>query len=329
MKDELHSLLHMLRKSRLVALKFLNSSAGYFLLILLAYLFGYFSASSSGHGGSPRQPPLVSPLPPAAATFQLPEMADTSESRTTPTTTASTMINEFRVTTRCAGRVPPEAVRQTVLDRVYDGTSPFQGFPPPHVSGLLHEKTIRGWGSYGAVFANLIRKVRPRVIVEVGTFLGASSIHMAELTRRLGLDAVILCVDDFRGWPGFRGGKFGFVKYVNGDVMLLYQFMQNTVSSNATGSVLPVPFSSGSALQKLCEWGVQADLIEVDAGHDFNSAWADVNRAYRILRPGGVIFGHDYFTVADNRGVWRAVNLFAKLNRLQVRTDGQHWVIDS
>ncbi|CAI0459749.1 unnamed protein product [Linum tenue] len=223
------------------------------------------------------------------------------------------MINEFRVTTRCAGRVPPEAVRQTVLDRVYDGTSPFQGFPPPHVSGLLHEKTIRGWGSYGAVFANLIRKVRPRVIVEVGTFLGASSIHMAELTRRLGLDAVILCVDDFRGWPGFRGGKF----------------MQNTVSSNATGSVLPVPFSSGSALQKLCEWGVQADLIEVDAGHDFNSAWADVNRAYRILRPGGVIFGHDYFTVADNRGVWRAVNLFAKLNRLQVRTDGQHWVIDS
>ncbi|CAN1160092.1 hypothetical protein LINPERPRIM_LOCUS21899 [Linum perenne] len=105
--------------------------------------------------------------------------------------------------------------------------------------------------------------------------------------------------------------------------------MQNAAYSNSTGSVLPVPFSSGSALQKLCEWGVYGDLIEIDAGHDFNSAWADINRAYRILRPGGVIFGHDYFTVADNRGVRRAVNLFAQMNGLKVKADGQHWVIDS
>jgi hypothetical protein len=170
--------------------------------------------------------------------------------------------------------------------------------------------------------------VKPKVIIEVGTFLGASALHMAELTRKLGLDSLILCIDDFRGWLGFRD-LVGFVNMVNGDVLLLYQFMQNVVQNNATGSVLPIPFSSGSTLEILCEWGVFGDLIEIDAGHDFNSAWADINRAYRILRPGGVIFGHDYFTAADNRGVRRAVNLFAQMNGLKIQTDGQHWVIDS
>ncbi|KAK4578101.1 hypothetical protein RGQ29_028297 [Quercus rubra] len=201
-------------------------------------------------------------------------------------------------------------------------------FPPVHVSPLLRPQRLKGWGSNGAVFEHLIQKVKPQTIIEVGTFLGASAVHMVGLTRQLGLQTQILCVDDFRGWPGFRD-RFKDIKMLNGDVLLLYQFMQNLVSVNATDSVLPVPFSSGSALNLFCEWGVYADLIEVDAGHDFISAWSDINRAYRLLRPGGVIFGHDYFTAADDRGVRRAVNLFCSNSWLQIIIDGQHWVIDS
>ncbi|MBA0592479.1 hypothetical protein Gorai_009461 [Gossypium raimondii] len=151
---------------------------------------------------------------------------------------------------------------------------------------------------------------------------------MVNVTRKLGLQTQILCLDDFRGWPGFRD-RFKDINDINGDVLLLQQFMQNVVYFNATGSVLPVPFSTRSGLEKLCEWGIMADLLEIDAGHDFISAWGDINGAYRILKPGGVIFGHDYFTAADNHGVRRAVNLFAQINHLNIRTDGQHWVIDA
>lgn len=91
---------------------------------------------------------------------------------------------------------------------------------------------------------------------------------------------------------------------------------------------MPMPFSTGSALAALCEWGVYGDLIEVDAGHDFHSAWADINMAYAVLRPGGVLFGHDYFTAADERGVRRAVNLFARLKGLKVSANGEHWVLE-
>ncbi|XP_068635740.1 uncharacterized protein [Aristolochia californica] len=234
----------------------------------------------------------------------------------------------IRFRSRCADPVPSKLVLQTIIDRLFNGTSPYEDFPPAHAQPLLRRKRIKGWGSTGAVFENLIRRVQPQIIIEVGSFLGASAIHMATLAKALGLRTQILCVDDFRGWPGFRD-KFRDIKLVNGDVLLLYQFIQNVAYMNVTEMVLPVPFSSSSALGKLCEWGVYGDLIEVDAGHDFHSAWSDINMAYAILRPGGIIFGHDYFTAADDRGVRRAVNLFARVKGLRVQIDGQHWVIES
>ncbi|KAL6314104.1 hypothetical protein AAG906_011840 [Vitis piasezkii] len=69
-------------------------------------------------------------------------------------------------------------VRQTILNRVFSGTSPFTrsaAAPPPQA------EENQGWASNGAVLENLIRRVKPRTIIEVGTFLGASAIHMARL----------------------------------------------------------------------------------------------------------------------------------------------------
>ncbi|KAL6322245.1 hypothetical protein AAG906_005205 [Vitis piasezkii] len=310
MKEEQQHLHHHHHQQRkIITAKKLTRPTAYVLLLLLSYVLGYLSAPSSSSVHSP-----------TAGTASIPTTAGAA--------LAESDLGHFRVTRRCGDPVPSKLVRQTILDRVFNGTSPFDSFPPPHVVHLLRPKRIKGWGSNGAVFENLIRRVKPRTIIEVGTFLGASAIHMAEVASQLGLKTQIICLDDFRGWPGFRD-RFKDIAMINGDVMLLYQFMQNIIHVNATDSVLPVPFSTASTLDKLCELGVLGDLIEVDAGHDFNSAWSDINRAYRILRPGGVIFGHDYFTSVDNKGVRRAVNLFARLNKLRVQLDGQHWVIDS
>ncbi|XP_015947923.1 uncharacterized protein LOC107472912 [Arachis duranensis] len=304
-------------------------SVAYFIFLLLTYALGYLSAPSATSSQPPQQqaPPFASSTP-LNAVFSSSDFDSTSNS-VIRVTVNSTELDSFRVTTRCADPISPELVRRTLVDRLFNGTSPFSNFPPPHAAPLLRRtKKIKGWGSNGAVFENLIRRVKPRVIVEVGTFLGASAIHMAELTQRLGLSTQILCIDDFRGWAGFRD-RFSKIPMVNGDVLLYYQFLMNAVNFNKTGSILPVPFSSGSALIKLCEWGVYADLVEIDAGHDFFSAWSDITRGYQILRPGGIIFGHDYFTAADNRGVRRAVDLFAKVNGLKIKIDGQHWVLHS
>ncbi|KAL3832818.1 hypothetical protein ACJIZ3_007554 [Penstemon smallii] len=295
------------RKRQLVANipvnKYTKSIAS-FIILLSFYFLGYFTA------------PVV---------VVQPQQINTIQQSTNP----PAVVDHNRFSTQCVNPVAPQLVRKTILDRVFNGTSPWLNFPPAHVIPLLRPRRIKGWGSNGAVFETLIREVRPKTIIEVGTFLGASALHMSELTHQLGLNETqILCIDDFRGWPGFKDKFLKDLAMVNGDVLLLQQFMQNVVHEKATESILFMPFSTSSALEKLCEWGVFGDLIEVDAGHDFHSAWSDINKAYKILRPpGGVIFGHDYFTSADNKGVRRAVNLFAKLNNLRVQTHGQHWVI--
>ncbi|XP_022865958.1 uncharacterized protein LOC111385775 [Olea europaea var. sylvestris] len=307
---------HHRKRLMVSALQKFGKTIAYFLLLLLTYYLGYLSAASS----TSNKPTLLSRIPV--------ETIPATTFRSSTTSSAAPVVDHNIFSIQCIDPVISEKVRQAVLDRVFHGKSPWQNFPPAHVSTLLRQNRIKGWGSTGAVFENLIRRVRPETIIEVGTFLGASALHMAKLTRQLGLKTQILCIDDFRGWPGFLE-KFRDIKMVNGDVLLMYQFMQNVVYANATESVLFMPFSTASALDKLCEWGVSAELIEIDAGHDFHSAWTDINKAYKILRPGGVIFGHDYFTSADNKGVRRAVNMFARLNNLRVQLDGQHWVINS
>jgi hypothetical protein len=231
--------------------------------------------------------------------------------------------------TDCKMDLGQELIRTVLLEKLFDGVSPFEDFPPEHVVDLLKKERIKGWGSTTTVFRRLMIEVKPCVVIELGTFLGASAIHMAGLAHELGLQTNILCVDDFRGWPGFRNTRFNDIKQKNGDVMLMYQFMQNVVSKNMTGTILPIPFGTISALSMFCTWGILADLIEVDASHDFHSAWADINVAHRLLRPGGVMFGHDYTTKADRQGVRRAVDMFARLNTLTVERDGEHWILRS
>jgi SAM-dependent methyltransferase len=227
----------------------------------------------------------------------------------------------------CAEALQAASVRTFVIDNIFDGVSPFEGFPSSEVADLLDPKTrLKGWGSKSPVFGRLMKEVKPAVVIEVGTFLGASAVHMARLAKDLGLQTLILCVDDYRGWPGFRE-KFDFVKQRNGDAMLLQQFIHNVVETGFTNSILPIPFATSHALQYFCSVGITADLIEVDAGHDFHSAWTDINLAYKVLRPGGVMFGHDYFNKADKSGVQKAVLLFAKRNNLKVEADGAHWIM--
>ncbi|KAK4411551.1 hypothetical protein Sango_0228100 [Sesamum angolense] len=273
MKSEDHSDLphhrHRIHQKRLVALAFKKYSkpVAYLILLLLAYALGYASHS---------QPRLSQ--------------------------AARDLLDHNNFLAQCSSPVPPAHVRQTILNRVFNGTSPWENFPPDHVKNLLLPDWKKGWGSHGAVFENLIRRVRPKTIIEVGSFLGASATHMAELTRKLGLETQIICIDDFRGWPGYYdNGKS--LKLVNGDSMLLYQFMKNVVNVRASESIMFLPFSAGTALVGLCDWG-------------FTVTWS-----------GGVLFGHDYFLDVDNYGVRRAVDLFARLNGFRVEIDGEHWVL--
>src|SRR5262245_9381175 len=60
---------------------------------------------------------------------------------------------------------------------------------------------MQGWGSDKPIFRTAIEAVRPRTIIELGSWKGLSAIHMAGLCRELGLDTEIVCVDTWLGSP--------------------------------------------------------------------------------------------------------------------------------
>ena len=58
---------------------------------------------------------------------------------------------------------------------------------------------LQGWDSQNPILRKTIAEIRPRLIVEVGTWKGASAIHMGAICRELQLDAEIVCVDTWLG----------------------------------------------------------------------------------------------------------------------------------
>src|SRR5258707_14377399 len=53
----------------------------------------------------------------------------------------------------------------------------------------------KSWGSTSLVFAQLIDAVKPRSIIELGTWKGTSAIHMIHHAVKHQPDVVMLCVD--------------------------------------------------------------------------------------------------------------------------------------
>ncbi|KAK4847428.1 hypothetical protein QYF36_001754 [Acer negundo] len=62
-------------------------------------------------------------------------------------TVPANQLDNFKVTTRCANSLPSQLVRPTIVDRVFNATSPYTNFPPPHVSQLLQTKSVKAWVS--------------------------------------------------------------------------------------------------------------------------------------------------------------------------------------
>ena len=74
-------------------------------------------------------------------------------------------------------------------------TDPYDGFDP-----APHDPDLQGWGSADPLFRLLFERLRPKRVAEVGTWKGASALHMASLARELAIeDCEILCIDTWLG----------------------------------------------------------------------------------------------------------------------------------
>lgn len=153
-----------------------------------------------------------------------------------------------------------------------------------------------GWNFNHDIFANLICEIKPKTIIEVGTWKGMSAIMMYRAAEALNLDFKLICVDTWLGgiehMPGQPFGnlyqeKFGYPK-------LYQQFLSNMQIGNCIERLETIPNTSINAARWLKKNNVKAQLIYVDGSHESPDVYNDVRHYYDILDQGGIMFGDDY-----------------------------------
>jgi predicted O-methyltransferase YrrM len=192
----------------------------------------------------------------------------------------------------------------------------------------LRPEDMQGWGSDHAVFRRVLSEVRPSLIVEVGSWKGASAIHMADLVKELGLPAEIVCIDTWLGnwqhWTRKSGpGSRDDLRLMNGFPMLYFQFLSNVVHRKADGIITPFPITSIAAVNLFRNYRLAPEVIYIDGDHEYESVILDLRAWLPLLAPGGVLIGDDF----GWPGVRRAAEEVVSEGKWAAEIDGNKFVM--
>lgn len=145
-------------------------------------------------------------------------------------------------------------------------------------------------GTFPDLFKKVIDDVAESeiIIVEVGSYKGLSAVTMADICKSKSLNFKIVCVDTWLGSPEH-------IEYLDQSQQTLYKtFLKNVKSMSHDDVIYPFPISSTQAAQYLKNKKVIADIIYIDAGHEYEAVKGDIEMYWDVLKPGGTMIFDDY-----------------------------------
>lgn len=163
-----------------------------------------------------------------------------------------------------------------------------------------------GWFGNAVPLDKLIKQFQPKTVIEVGSWLGKSTRFLAERVDK------VYAVDTWLGSeeaPHLRDPRLDY----------LYQlFLSNVIHKELTQKIVPVRMKSIEAANAL---NLKADLIYIDASHDFESVLADIYNWQDHLNEGGLFCGDDWTW----KSVAKAVKVAALSLGKKVHVEGNFW----
>ena len=154
----------------------------------------------------------------------------------------------------------------------------------------------------------LLGMVNPSFWLEVGSMLGNSAIVTAERINEQRLSTEIVCIDPFCGdvnmwaWEAAsaRDRTWRFLNLKNGHPTIYNRFLANVVHSGFQSSILPIPCTSivGFALLRRLHSEQRLshlpEIIYLDSAHQEGETFLELQAAWDLLAPGGILFGDDW-----------------------------------
>ncbi len=144
----------------------------------------------------------------------------------------------------------------------------------------------------GLLVYALVRNIRPRTVIETGTFIGMSTIWIGAALAENGDGGVVHTFDDFgpiaRGpWREveMRSGRMKFVAGLIGAAGLNERVVIHPGNSSFEIRAAHEEFRAGGGVQ----------LAFLDADHGITGCWQDFWAAEVVLNTGGFVLFHDTF----------------------------------
>jgi predicted O-methyltransferase YrrM len=151
-----------------------------------------------------------------------------------------------------------------------------------HPAILDHPAATPGWFHHGPTILELVERHKPKVCVELGTWLGASAIPVARSVARWG--GTLTCVDT---WAGDLSGA----PDIPPAPWMLVACARNILSAGVGANVRLIP---ARTLEAAAAWTEPIDYLYIDAAHDYDSVRVDLHAWVPKVKPGGLILGDDY-----------------------------------
>ena len=186
-----------------------------------------------------------------------------------------------------------------------------------------------------------------RLVVEVGSFIGRSSVLIGRWLRRRELlqqhenkhlaagrghgrgdggtassstwaSVSLLCIDTWSGDVAMTLGQIYPVEMGkrNGMPTLYHQWLLNVIQSNLTGQVLPLMAPSLMGARVLDYLRISIDVLYLDSAHEQRETFMELTAYWPLIKPGGVLLGDDF----NWRAVSHDVQLFVRTHKLQLRS---------
>ncbi len=188
----------------------------------------------------------------------------------------------------------------------------FDGNPFACDDDYTPEFVDEGWASYPEVLDTTIDVLKPKVIVEIGTWLGQSTFNMLERALTHDPEASVICVDTWLGSPEhwFNPEWKAGLRLENGRPNIYPVFADNVRAKGYEDHIVPFSMTSLQAAKLLKTIEVSPALIYLDGAHDKDEVLADIVAYWPLLPTGGCMIGDDYCD--EWPGVVAAVHDFKK-----------------
>lgn len=157
----------------------------------------------------------------------------------------------------------------------------------------------------------LIEENRVKTVVELGSWLGQSTLYMASLLPE-------------------EGKVFAIDHWIDsGDLekpCVYKQFLSNVIHAQLTEKIVPMRTTTTEAAQ---DWEMKVDLIYVDASHEEEDVYQDLTHWYPIAKKSkSLLCGDDYlWRPEEGYPVQKALKRFCEKEGLTHTNSGVFWEI--